>query len=248
MLIEAFKGCQGDPIDVQHHASCAVLNVLLSILFGDRYDYSDPDFAALRRHLDNAFEATEKVMGAEHIPGVWLLPSHRHNLQAMKETFGIVNAFIQKKIDENVYDESVDRARNFVEGYQIERQKNAMVENRVFQNISDFLQAGLETMTTTLGWALYFMVAYPRVQKLAQEELDAVVGRGRPPRLSDRERLPYIEATLLEVLRLATTAPSSIPHETIRDTSVGGFQLPRGTQVSAHSMFVIRVYHKSVSY
>ena len=45
------------------------------------------------------------------------------------------------------------------------------------------------------------MTLYPDVQHCAQAELDAVVGRDRLPRFSDRERLPYAEAVVKEVMR-----------------------------------------------
>jgi cytochrome P450 len=51
------------------------------------------------------------------------------------------------------------------------------------------------------------MVLYPDVQRKAREELYKVVGRSRIPNFNDRERLPYIEALLNEVLRWNPVAP-----------------------------------------
>lgn len=51
------------------------------------------------------------------------------------------------------------------------------------------------------------MVLYPEVQKKAQEEIDRVVGPSRLPTYSDRENLPFIDATLKEVLRWHVVAP-----------------------------------------
>ena len=51
------------------------------------------------------------------------------------------------------------------------------------------------------------MLAHPEVQKRAQAELDAVVGPDRLPTINDRDRLPYIEAVLREVMRLTPVTP-----------------------------------------
>jgi len=51
------------------------------------------------------------------------------------------------------------------------------------------------------------LVLYPRVQRRAQQELDAVVGRDRLPTFDDRPRLPYIEAFCKELLRWAMVTP-----------------------------------------
>lgn len=45
------------------------------------------------------------------------------------------------------------------------------------------------------------MTLYPKVQLRAQAEIDKIVGRDRMPSFSDREKLPYIEAMVKEVVR-----------------------------------------------
>ena len=46
------------------------------------------------------------------------------------------------------------------------------------------------------------MLMHPDVQKRAQEELDRVVGTDRLPTLDDRENLPFVNAVIMEVMRL----------------------------------------------
>jgi len=50
-------------------------------------------------------------------------------------------------------------------------------------------------------------VLFPRVQRRAQQELDAVIGRDRLPTFDDRPRLPYIEAICKELMRWAMVTP-----------------------------------------
>lgn len=62
---------------------------------------------------------------------------------------------------------------------------------------------------------MYFlqaMLLYPEVQARAQAELDAVVGRSRPPNFSDYEQLPYIRAVVKEALRWKPIDPVGLPH------------------------------------
>lgn len=51
------------------------------------------------------------------------------------------------------------------------------------------------------------MVVAPEVQKKAQAQLDAVVGKGRLPTIEDRPLLPYIDAIIREVLRYSPIMP-----------------------------------------
>jgi cytochrome P450 len=58
------------------------------------------------------------------------------------------------------------------------------------------------------------LVISPHVQKRAQAELDAVVGRDRLPTFDDRPHLPYIEAICRELVRWQMVTPTgwSISH------------------------------------
>ncbi len=52
------------------------------------------------------------------------------------------------------------------------------------------------------------MLLFPDVQAIAHGEINMVVGNDRLARSDDRERLPYINALVLEVSRWHTVAPS----------------------------------------
>lgn len=48
--------------------------------------------------------------------------------------------------------------------------------------------AGSETTSKSLGFTFLYMLRHPDVQRKAQEEIDAVVGRDRLPSLEDRPK------------------------------------------------------------
>ena len=51
------------------------------------------------------------------------------------------------------------------------------------------------------------MMNHPAIQAKAQAELDKVVGRDRLPDFSDREKLPYTNGIIKEVLRWQPITP-----------------------------------------
>ena len=57
------------------------------------------------------------------------------------------------------------------------------------------------------------MVLYPSAQKRAQEELDRVLGHARLPEFGDQQSLSYLQAILLEVMRLYPVAPLSTRYQ-----------------------------------
>ena len=59
----------------------------------------------------------------------------------------------------------------------------------------------------TLLWFILAMILHPEKQRKCQEELDNVVGRSRMPTFKDQDSLPYLRATLRELLRWGTVGP-----------------------------------------
>lgn len=51
------------------------------------------------------------------------------------------------------------------------------------------------------------MAIHPEVAEKIHAEIDQVIGRDRIPNLADRESLPYFDAALQEVLRVAPPVP-----------------------------------------
>ena len=59
------------------------------------------------------------------------------------------------------------------------------------------------------------MVRYDEVLRKAQEEIDPVVGRSRPPTSGGRPSSPYIEVMLTETLRWGSLVPLSASSHTL---------------------------------
>jgi hypothetical protein len=99
------------------------------------------------------------------------------------------------------------------------------------------------------------MALYPKVQKKAQAEIDAVVGPNRFPDFHDRPFLPYIDAVVKELSRwnlvlplgrpfiiiiIATILTSSkgFPHMSTMDDEYNGFYIPKGTIMIGNAWLV----------
>ena len=77
------------------------------------------------------------------------------------------------------------------------------------------------------------MIAFPEVQRRAQAEIDAVVGRDRLPTFADAPRLPYVHAIIKEILRWRPSAPI-VPHVATEEDWYEGMYIPKGTVCMAN--------------
>ena len=54
------------------------------------------------------------------------------------------------------------------------------------------------------------MLHNPDVMKRCQRHIDDVIGRHRAPSMKDKASMPYVEATILEILRMSDIVPFGV--------------------------------------
>ncbi|XP_062602732.1 cytochrome P450 2C37-like isoform X6 [Saccostrea cucullata] len=105
-----------------------------------------------------------------------------------------------------------------------------LFDKNLNQTLEDIIQAGTETSSTTLRWALLFLIHYPHWQKRIQKEIDYVIGQGQP-KMEHKEQLPTVEAFMLESIRVGNTSPLTAPRAAKEDFTYKGHLFPKGTTV-----------------
>ncbi|KAG1780854.1 cytochrome P450 [Suillus placidus] len=91
--------------------------------------------------------------------------------------------------------------------------------------------AGGESTYATILTFILAMALYPEVQIEIRRELSKVVGLHRLPSIEDRDRLPYVSATVKEAMRWSPALPLGIARRVTRDDHYRGYHIPRGTIV-----------------
>ncbi|KAG8966557.1 hypothetical protein FRC03_011695 [Tulasnella sp. 419] len=211
-------------------------SVILSVLFGKRApQFSTPEVTAFfhAQHLwEHALEP-----GAH--PPVDLIPI----LQKVPERFASWKSLCKevRRLQQRLYFgllEEVEKrtARGEANGCWMETVCERAEEWGMNRQIVGYLggvliEGGSDTTSSFLQSLILALVAFPEVQKKAQEEIDRVIGSDRAPVLSDIEHLPYIQAIIKETHRFRPVAPLAIPHSTIADVTYKGYHIPAGTTI-----------------
>ena len=153
--------------------------------------------------------------------------SNTKNLNDLKKNRDEMLEFVRYIIKDHRVTLDTDSPRDLVDSYLIEMEKARKAGNldQVFdedperqleQIILDIFSAGVETLKTTLQWAILFMIHNPEVRRRVQEEIGSVVDGDRLPGKDDMPLLPYTRATIYEVMRRSTVVPMGTTHATDR--------------------------------
>ncbi|KAH9292117.1 hypothetical protein KI387_042703 [Taxus chinensis] len=89
------------------------------------------------------------------------------------------------------------------------------------------INAGTDTSSVTIEWALAALLQHPHVLSKAQEELDTHVGRERVIEETHLQELKYLQAIVKEALRLYPAGPLLVPHESTEDLQCWRVSCPR---------------------
>ncbi|WMV48493.1 hypothetical protein MTR67_041878 [Solanum verrucosum] len=122
----------------------------------------------------------------------------------------------------------------------IDPQRMSIFERITKFNLQDLFIGGIDTITSTLEWAMAEILRQPEIMKKVQAELAQVVGKGKPIEEADVSRLPYLQFIIKETLRLHPPAPFLIPRRVDQDIELCDYIIPKGALVLVNAWAIGR--------
>ncbi|XP_033747678.1 steroid 17-alpha-hydroxylase/17,20 lyase-like [Pecten maximus] len=232
---------KGEAFTPHAYVDHALFNVMCGLCFNKVYDFNDKIFTRFIE-TDNEF-IKEFGLGLTEdafpiLAKIWPSQHFRKIMGFLKEILQFVFDEFEEHQDRYYADDIKDIAdfviqtRKEAEGEEDAELLSQLTDVHLRQTVADIFFAGFETSRFTLTWGLLYLADHPEVQRRAQAEIDQVVGRDRLPTLKDRADLPYTEAILHEIMRVATVAPFGIAHASRVDSTICGYDIPQGTTVA----------------
>ncbi len=242
-LVQFMEEQDEKPFDPADCLQRAVADFICGITFGEGYDTTVADLHKLLKLNVEIFANTDAQLVTildmfsfgKYLP----IKAYDRLLQSAHDMFEIIRKFLKERKENFDPEEPV---QDLISGllyakHVAEREddgvREAFLSDDYFVNtIEDMFAGGYETTSTTVKWAIAFLVNYPKYQEDIQRELHEVVG-GRNPGLEDRANMPLIQATIMETLRVGNVAPLAVPHFTLANTTLCGYRVPKDTIVFA---------------
>nr|AZT89153.1 cytochrome P450 CYP79D73 [Plumeria rubra] len=190
-------------------------------------------------HVDALFTILAHLYAfgvSDYMPWLKMFDIGGHR-KILKEALGKVKKYHDPEIDE--------RIQMWKKGSKIEQEdlldvlitlkddngSALLTTEEIKAQITELMIAAVDNPSNAAEWALAEMLNQPETLEKAVNELDIVVGKNRLVQESDIPRLNYIKACAKESFRLHPIAPFNVPHVAIKDTTVAGYFIPKGSHV-----------------
>ncbi|KAL8615080.1 hypothetical protein ACOMHN_009156 [Nucella lapillus] len=252
--IQAIRDHQGAPANLTQLTQISISNNICSIIWGKRFDYEDPEFISYMQYIARNFKMLSGTAILNFLPFLSYVPGDPFKMKDAIASYDPVLAFIDKQLTDHqttLREEGtgvVDHRPDFIFSYLHQAQQHqtrgdqdtTLNEENLRICAADLFIAGTETTSTAILWGLLFFLHHPHVQDKCFQEISEVIGPHRPPSMSDRPKMTYLEATICEVLRRADIAPLAVWHASAYDVNFRGYVIPKGTTITP---FVGSVLH-----
>uniref|UniRef100_A0A3Q1BNZ6 Steroid 21-hydroxylase n=1 Tax=Amphiprion ocellaris TaxID=80972 RepID=A0A3Q1BNZ6_AMPOC len=216
----------------------AVTNVVCTLVFSATYRHGDAELQEVMRYNDGIVQTIARGGLVDIYPWMKVFPNQ--TLRKLKESIRIRDQLLTRKLEEHKaslsdgdpHDLLDALLKGQMDGGRGQRSPGSgITDDHVLMTAAEAFGAGVETTSTTLLWILAYLLHHPEVQERVQKELDEQVGGERAVSVSDRGQLPYLDCVINEGMRIRPVSPVLIPHTAMKDSSIGGHAVHRGTRV-----------------
>ncbi|KAM8953737.1 cytochrome P450 2G1-like [Pelodytes ibericus] len=234
-LLEVFRETQGSLFSPAFLIRRSVSNVICSVMFGRRFEYTDQKLQKLLDLIEENLRRVDNIWVQLYnfLPSILsMLPGPHHRL---RENYQAQMQYVDEIVQEHETTLDTDNPRDYIDSFLLKMQqekhnsKTEFHKRNLLSSALDIFFAGQETTSSTLSYGLLILMKYPHIKVRLQEEIDSVIGKSRRPCMEDRAKMPYMEAVLHEIMRFIDFLPLGAPHCVTEDTLFRGYTLPKGT-------------------
>eukprot|EP00090_Calanus_glacialis_P046719 TRINITY_DN9300_c0_g1_i1.p1 TRINITY_DN9300_c0_g1~~TRINITY_DN9300_c0_g1_i1.p1 ORF type:complete len:492 (-),score=90.51 TRINITY_DN9300_c0_g1_i1:97-1572(-) len=219
----------------------AALNIVWHLTAGERFDYEDEKMHKLHCFLESFMLIGKDIMGKPLgiFPFLRFFPPFRSVFNECSEGMKQLREFISKSISEHESSLDTSNPRDYIDIFLINGKENpTLSKENLVTCCMDLFVAGSETTSKSLMFALALMVRHPEVEEKVRKEIRSVTGEREFVRVEDKEKLPFTEATLNEVWRIANVVPLTPPRITTDVLKIGKYEIPESTMIMSNTYTV----------
>jgi len=238
VYLQEISAQQGSAFNIGPLTNMCVSNVICAIIFGNRFDLQDDAFQAMMKNMKDFVKTVGNTALMRFFPEILplfkYLPFDPLNIKFRTKLQEEEEAFTTQKVNERLEDQETSFVTSYIREMEKKEGKSDhtyLDKANLYKTISHLFIAGTETTASAISWCFLYILHHPEVGDKIHAEIVEHVGTERPPAMQDKPNLKYLQAVMLETLRIGNVVPLSVLHKNTQDAYVDGYLIPKGSQV-----------------
>ncbi|WMV48418.1 hypothetical protein MTR67_041803 [Solanum verrucosum] len=222
-----------------------ISTIICRFAFGVRFD----DEAHERKGFDYLLAETQAMMASFFVSDVFPFLGWIDKLTGLTDR-------LEKNIKEldEFYEELIEQHQNpnrpkSMEGdivdllLQLKKEKSIPIDltlEDIKGLLMNVLVAGSDTSAAGIVWTMTALMKNPKAMKKVQEEIRKSIGNKGIVNEDDIQNMPYFKAMIKEAFRLYPPVPLLVPRESMKKSTLEGYEIQAGTIVHVNSWAIAR--------
>ncbi|AET00662.2 cytochrome P450 71D10 [Medicago truncatula] len=241
-LATSITASEGSIVNLTHKIFSMTYGITTRAAFGKRSKH--------QQSFKSAVEEIVSLLGGICIvdlyPSIKLLQCVSRAKAKMEKLHKEIDMILQDIIDDHKSIHKEDSNEEYLVDVLLKIQQenyhsqHPLTDDNIKSIIQDIFDAGTETSSTTVLWAISEMVKNPKVMEEAQAEVRRVFDRKGFVDETELHQLIYLKSVIKETMRLHPTVPLLLPRESRERCQINGYEIPAKTRVMVNAWAIGR--------
>ncbi|CAN4090835.1 unnamed protein product [Withania somnifera] len=220
-------------------------SIICRVAFGITFDGETQE----RRKFDEVLKVTEEMLAgffiSDYFPLLGWVDKLTGKINRLEKNFKDLDEFYEGLIEQHL---SPNRPKS-MEGdivdllLQLKKEQSTPIDltlDNIKGIIMNMLIGGRDTTAATVIWAMTALIANPNALKKVQAEIRESVRKTSIVNENDVQNLSYFKAVIKETFRLYPPGPLLIARETMRNSTLEGYEIKQKTIVQVNIWAIAR--------
>lgn len=232
----------GGDVEVMARLFQVAMNSLTVVALGRRlFDVDSGDGLAFRDAVLTIFDVAGEPHAADYVRVLRrILPSPPSFVRCEK-SLRLISECVDGVLEQRAKLSPVEKTTHNIVDEVIEMSDTGgrLSREEALRSVKELLNAGGETTTSVLTWALVAAVEHPQETQRVVDEIDRVANGAEFVTAEHLQTMPVFDAWLKETVRVFPLARVNFPRVTTEDIVVGGHTIPKNTMILIHRQAIM---------
>lgn len=239
----SYLSSSSEIVDLSELLSSFARSTICRIAFGKRYVDDEDSSSRFHKLISEAEAMFTTLFFSDYFPGFGWLDKLTGQFSRLQQTFKNLDSFAQEIIDDHLDPNKPESEQEDIVDVLLQLMKQRSLElslDHIKAVLTIIFIAGTDSSSAMVVWAMTQLLKNPNSMKKVQHELRNAIQNEGCIKNNDLIELEYFKAVVKETFRLHPAAPLLVVRDTVRKSTIEGYDIQPKTLVYVNAWAIGR--------